>query len=219
MSQRKALLQIERLEGREYPPISVDLGGKKNTLEGIYNDAGIAIEVDKNETDIPDLKGPNSSYTRAELDGLMTQYRKQPSGGENMFAWLVVVTNYAEQDGILGIMFDPEGRHGTAVFQGNDMIRTDPRAYLRTSAHELGHQFNLHHEDGTTYEENNVTKYTIMNQTWRIQPWPDAIGFKFGEHESIHLSSHSIKNVQPGGGRFYNCDNEHATWHPGINVS
>ena len=72
----------ERLEGREYPPISVDLGGKKNTLEGIYNDAGITIEVDKNETDIPDLKGPNSSYTRAELDGLMTQYKNNLAEGK-----------------------------------------------------------------------------------------------------------------------------------------
>jgi hypothetical protein len=219
MSERSALIHIERLEGRDYPPASVDLDGTTNTLEGIYNDAGISVEINRGDTDIPDLKGPNSGYTQAELESLMVQYRKQPDQGEKMFAWLVVVTKFEGQDDILGIMFDAEERQGTAVFQGNDMIKTDPRAYMRTSAHELGHQFNLHHEDGTTYDENGITKYTIMNQTWRIQPWPAAIGYKFGEHESTHLSSHSIKNVQPGGGRFYDCDNEHATWHPGINVT
>jgi len=103
------------------------------------------------------------------------------------------------------------------------MISTDPNAFLRTSAHELGHQFNLHHEDGTSYDENGVTKYTIMNQTRIIQGstagWPDGIGFRFGEHESTHLSSHTDTDVRPGGGAFYHCNEEHSTWHGGITTT
>jgi hypothetical protein len=218
MSQRNALIHIDRLEGREYPPVNVELGGKQSTLEGIYGDAGVTVEINKGKTDIPDLKGPNSSYSQAELDHIMAQYRKEPKGEEKMFAWLVIVTRYSDNDSVLGIMFDAGERKGTAVFQEQQMIRTDPRAYLRTSAHELGHQFNLHHEDGETYEENGTTKYTIMNQTWRIQPWPAAIGFKFGKHESSHLVTHPIEDVRPGGGGFYVCDSEHSKWHAGITV-
>ncbi|MGC2573700.1 MAG: hypothetical protein WA364_19470 [Candidatus Nitrosopolaris sp.] len=216
MSQRSALLEVRRLQGREFPPDNVNFNGRDYGLAQIYNDAGIALEVTKNQNDIPDLKGPNSSYSQAELHSLLTQFRIPPDLGEKMFAWLVVVTNYSEQEGILGIMFEPLDRKGTAVFQGHNLIRTDPRAFLRTSVHELGHQFNLHHEDGTTYEENGVTKYTIMNQTALIQPWPDAIGFKFGEHESTHLSSHPDVDVRPGGAAFYHCNEEHSTWHDGI---
>ena len=83
---------------------------------------------------------------------------------------------------------------------------------MRTACHELGHEFNLHHEDGTTIIEGSSTRYTIMNQTWRITPWPDAIGFKFGDHESLHLSSHPLINVKPGGSAFYECSSEHASW-------
>jgi len=28
-----------------------------------------------------------------------------------------------------------------------------------------------------------------------------------------------LKMYNPGGGRFYDCDDEHAKWHPGINGS
>jgi hypothetical protein len=55
-----------------------------------------------------------------------------------------------------------------------------------------------------------------MNQTRLIQPWPNAIGFRFGHDEGLHLSSHTIRNVKPGGGAFYDCDDEHAGWHGGI---
>jgi hypothetical protein len=218
MAQRNALFRIDKLEGREFPPVNVELDGDEYNLERIYNDAGVAVNITKGDTDIPDLKGPNSSYSVAELDGLMAQFRKEPDVQDRMFAWLVIVTHYSDDDNILGIMFDSAERKGTAVFQDQQMIRTDPRAYLRTSAHELGHQFNLHHEDGETYEENGITKYTIMNQTRLISPWPAAIGFKFGGHERSHLSTHPIEDVRPGGGAFYVCNSEHSAWHAGITV-
>jgi hypothetical protein len=220
-SERNASLEIDKMQGTQYPPNGIDFNGRQYSLQGIYADAGVSLSIQTDESDIPDLAGPDSKYDLAELHSLMTSYRNStPSGiGNDMSAYLVVVTNYND-DGVLGIMFDSTTRLGTAVFYGNRMIREDPKAFLRTSAHELGHQFNLHHEDGTSFTEEGITKYTIMNQTRIIQGstegWPNAIGFKFGENEKIHLSRHTIANVQPGGGRFYQCDEEHASWHEGI---
>jgi hypothetical protein len=215
---RNVILEIDKMEGTEFPPASVvDFNGKTHTLQGIYSEAGINLDIKKDQDDIPDLAGPDDVYTDAELHNLMTSNRNPlfRETENELSAYLVVVTNY-DTDGVLGVMFDTERRLGCAVFYGHDMIRTDPKAFLRTSAHELGHQFNLHHEDGRTFTDGSVTKYTIMNQTRLIQPWPNAIGFRFGDDESLHLSSHTITNVKPGGGAFYDCDHEHAGWHGGI---
>jgi len=215
---RSAFLEIDRMQGTEFPPTSVYFDGKYNTLQGIYLKSGIIVDIRRDENAIPDLAGPDNEYTDAELHNLMTSHRNPiyRETGNKMSAYLVVATNYV-QDGILGVMFDSSTRLGCAVFHGHDLIRTDPRAFLRTSAHEAGHQFNLHHEDGTTFTDGGgLTKYTIMNQTWLITPWPDAIGFIFGDHETVHLASHPISNVKPGGGAFYDCDTEHSGWHGGI---
>ena len=96
-------------------------------------------------------------------------------------------------------------------------------AFLRTVAHELGHQFNLHHEDGATFDDNGTVRYSIMNQTGRIRNsstgWPNGIGFAFGDHERRHLSKHDKKNVKPGGGAFYSCSTEHSSWHGDMSIS
>jgi hypothetical protein len=229
MSQRKATLEMDKMEGTEFPPNSVDFEGKKYNLQSIYSEAGLTLEVDSDESTISNLKGPHAAYKDGELDSLMKAHRNPFAQGDKISAWLVVVNGlfYDENPpegqepgpspAILGRMFDPQQRLGTAVFYANDMIRTDPKAFLRTTAHEVGHQFNLHHPDGTSFTQNGITKYTIMNQTRIIrgssEGWPLAIGFKFGDQESIHLSSHPIKNVKPGGGPFYYCNAEHKDWH------
>jgi hypothetical protein len=214
---RSAFLEVDRMEGTEFPPTSVYFDGRYNTLQGIYLRSGIILDIRRDENAIPDLAGPDNVYTDAELHNLMTSHRNPiyREIGNKLSAYLVVATNY-DLAGVLEVMFDSSMRLGCAVFHGHDMIRTDPRAFLRTSAHEAGHQFNLHHEDGTTFTDGGLTKYTIMNQTRLITPWPDAIGFNFGDHEGAHLASHPISNVKPGGGAFYDCDTEHAGWHGGI---
>jgi hypothetical protein len=149
---RNVILEIDKMEGTEFPPTSVvDSNGKTHTLKGIYSEVGVNLDIKKDQDDIPDLAGPDDVYTDAELQGLMTSNRNPlfRDTGDRLSAYLVVVTNY-DTDGVLGVMFDTERRLGCAVFYGHDMIRTDPKAFMRTSAHELGHQFNLHHEDGTT---------------------------------------------------------------------
>ena len=135
----------------------------------------------------------------------------------------------------LGVMFDRGQRLGTAVFYGPEMIRSDEYAFFRTTIHELGHQFNLLHTDATSYFDNESRRFTIMNQTWvmlrhkstegqfnvpegtfsderKYPGWPKGIGFRFGELEKIHLSTHDHSRVAPGGSRFGACDPIHREW-------
>lgn len=214
---RKAILEIDKIAGTEFPP-EVQFDGITNSLRSIYQVAGIDLDVRTDNNSIPDLAGPDNVYSNSELHNLMTSNRnpllKKPK--KSMSAYMIVVGGVYELDGVLGVMFDSSKRTGCAIFYGHDMINSDIRAFLRTAAHELGHQFNLHHEDGTTLQESNVTKYTIMNQTRLIIPWPQAISYRFGDHEKAHLSSHTIKNMRPSGGAFYDCNSEHASWHGDI---
>ena len=57
------------------------------------------------------------------------------------------------------------------------MIRDVPLAYLRTSAHEVGHQYNLHHRDASMHiDGSGQRKYSIMNQTRIIQKYGAVAG-------------------------------------------
>jgi hypothetical protein len=217
MVARKAIVEVDKVQGTQFPP-EIQFEGSSYSLHSIYLDAGVDLDVRPDNDSIPDLAGPDNVYSDSELHNLMTSNRnpllKKPK--KTMSAYMVIVGGVYQTNGVLGIMFDSMERTGCAIFYGHSMIQSDPRAFLRTAAHELGHEFNLHHEDGTTFQESSVTKFTIMNQTWLITPWPQAIGYKFGDHEKIHLSHHNKKNVRPGGSPFYDCNVEHSQWHGGI---
>ena len=150
-----------------------------------------------------------------------------PDNG-NMYAYFMIVNgiiNTIGSDGIprprpsvLGAMWDIEKRKGTAVFYKNQTIRNDSVAYLRTSAHEIGHQFNLHHRDGSvTQGDGSQKKFSIMNQTGVISEyggWPSGVSLEFGPFESKHLSQHTLQFVAPGKSKFDGkCDGEHDAWH------
>jgi tetratricopeptide repeat protein len=145
-----------------------------------------------------------------------------------MYAYLVIVNGLISTTGrdgilrprpeILGAMWDMYSRRGTAVFYKNQTINTQPIAYLRTSAHEMGHQFNLHHRDGyVTNISGSQKKFSIMNQTGVISTyggWPSGISLEFGPLEMKHLSQHDIRYVAPGNSPFNGkCDIEHDKWH------
>jgi hypothetical protein len=215
-------------------------------LENIFLDADLKILVKTQETDIVDLaSGQDGAYSEGELDNLMQDHRTRSDNGDNMSAYLVIVNGihfetedpdrFGPDPTTLGVMFDRKQRLGTAVFYGADMVRSDEYAFFRTTIHELGHQFNLQHSDATTFFENGVRRFTIMNQTWTMRRhkttedefqvpkgtfsdetkypgWPKAIGFRFGQFEKIHLSAHPFSKVTPGGSRFGDCDPVHNKW-------
>jgi hypothetical protein len=221
---RTAFLEIDMMQGTAFPPPSVVFDNIERTLQDIYLQAGIILDIRLDEDNIPDLAGPDAIYSDAELHNLVTTHRNPNFQGRarKMSAYMVVVTNY-DTPNILGVMFDTIRRIGCAVFHGQPLINTDNRAFLRTAAHEVGHEFNLHHDDGVSFNEGGTIRFTIMNTTETIQNsasgWPDGIGFVFGGNERRHLSSHYSINVQPVGNAFNVCTTEHSSWHGGITVS
>jgi hypothetical protein len=218
---RQSFLEIDKMNGTPFPPDNVPHGSQTHGLRDIFSQAGIMLDVRLDESDIPDLAGPDGVYTDAELDNLMT-FHRNPNFQEiqgKMSAYIVVATRY-HREGVLGVMFDSQQRLGCAVFYEHSLIHNDQLAFFRTTAHELGHEYNLHHEDGVPYMENGVEKYSLMNQTKKIQEsqsgWPLGIGFKFKDREILHMSTHEIIHVKPGGNRFYECNSEHESWHQWI---
>lgn len=210
---RVATLEIDKMTGTEFPPTNVNFDGNTHSLTTIFQDAGIDLDIVEDEMDIPDTFG--TPFTSAELLSLMRAHQSVPASGNRMSAYLVIVPEFTNPN-VLGIMFDSTNRTGCAVFHNHSFIQNDERAFLRTAAHELGHQFNLHHEDGTTIQVGTVTKRTIMNQTRLISPWPDAISYEFSDNSKKHLTDHPKDNVRPGGSRFYDCNQEHSNWHARI---
>ena len=207
---RLATLEIDRIAGTAFPPTNVNFEGRNHSLRTIFQDAGIDLDIVEDEMNIPDTFG--TQYNSAELLSLMRAHQSVQVSGNRMSAYLVIVPEFTSP-GVLGIMFDSANRGGCAVFHNTSFIRNDKRAFLRTTAHELGHQFNLHHEDGTTIQGGSVTKRTIMNQTRLVMPWPNAISYEFSDNSKKHLTEHPEDNVRPGGSSFYDCNQEHSNWH------
>ena len=240
-TQRKAILEIDKMEQTKLPPGEISqnetpdsnpavvFDGKTYTLKEIFSNAGINLEINSSEEEIPILGDEN--YNNADLNSLMEEYSKRTTitNNENMYAYFVIVNGIIQtrgddgilrpRPGVLGAMWDLQKRRGTAVFYKNEYINSQPIAYLRTSAHEIGHQFNLHHRDGdVTIINNSQKKFSIMNQTGVIMEhggeWPNGVSFEFGPLETKHLAEHDIHFVAPGNSQFDGkCIIDHDEWH------
>jgi len=227
------------MTGAKYPPgeesgsassiPSVVWDGKTYTLTEIYSKAGLDLEVRISDQNIANL---GDSYTESDLIDLMTQNsaRARSSGElDKMYAYLLIVNGLLDpqdpddpgpSNNILGVMFSSK-REGTAVFYKQSNINREPISFLRTSAHEVGHQFNLHHRDGSASTINGPQgrqrKYTIMNQTLIIMKyggtWPNGVSLDFGPLESAHLSGHPEGTVAPGASGLGECTPDHEGWH------
>ena len=82
----------------------------------------------------------------------------------------------------------------------NSVVSTDNGKYLRSTAHEIGHAFNLNHCDGDG-------STTIMNQTGTVG---DTYSYEFSSDSLDHLQDHDRDSVWPGiGPRDYDCPHVH----------
>ena len=85
-------------------------------------------------------------------------------------------------------------------FWKNATISSDNAKFLRSTAHEIGHAFNLNHCDGDG-------STTIMNQTSVVG---STFTFEFSASSLDHLQNHVDHAVWPGTGpRHYSCPHVH----------
>jgi hypothetical protein len=210
-------LEYDRMTGTAFPPAQT-VDGSKVTLETIYASEAILLSVHEDQTSIAALTGPPNPadpnqydyITEAELDTLEQANRSVPVAPLSYICfdrgffptWCTryyiygIVTNhfYEENNGtrqpsVLGIMWATTNRRAFANFYRNTTVNSDGAKYLRSTAHEVGHAFDLHHGDGDGSTD-------IMNQTGVVG---NNYVFRFVAAASRnHLRDHDKRCVFPG---------------------
>lgn len=95
---------------------------------------------------------------------------------------------------LLGLMYagtTPGATNDRSAFVGfwrNSTVNSDNGKFLRSTAHEIGHAFNLNHCDGDG-------STTIMNQTGVVG---DSYSYEFSSSSLDHLQNHDDNEVWPG---------------------
>lgn len=192
------LVEVDQMQGTPELQVIQTLGGGEVSLAGMFAAADLDMDVVQDESDLPS----SSSVSLADLHGLMTAYKSvdAPAG-----AWklnVLVVTADEEDPGTLGIMFDYGAnddndlpREACAVFATAHQGLPGGVApeMLLTTAHELGHCFNLHHTDweGSSFFNNA----TIMSYSLT-----DSVDWKISDRSIKHVKDHHEKLVKPGAG-------------------
>lgn len=193
---------------------SLPSGGPARTLSVLtaYHEAG----VDMRAAGVPNVlpAPPGGSWSNAELHNAMLNHFSLWREGPQWKVWLLHARLHEMGPGLLGIMFDQQGRQrqGCAVFyQG--LGGTTPHALrnqLFTCVHELGHCFNLFHSFHKQYMTppmpNRLMSFSWMNYPWRFPTGEAAFWagfpFQFDDLETIHLRHGFRDNVIMGGQPF-----------------
>ena len=216
----KVFLEMDAMTGvtfngsNQWPSFSATAPGSTTprSLQSIYSEVGIDLTVDQAATRFNDPRSVLSfrrgePFNDNELHQLLTQnVGVDPAVSVPASMWHIrtfFVPQY-QTSGVLGIMYEApqqvggagEGRDGLAMFMntiGNDNLRL-----LRTMAHELGHAFNLLHEDGDdgVPYDGIANGTTIMNQTRALTSnWVYEWNYKslnhFYSHPLVRLQTNS----------------------------
>lgn len=217
-------VEFDRMTGTAFPTEQT-LDGRDWTLEDIYAEAGHVIVVNEDDTSIQPLgtgSTPQQCITDAELETVELANRASPvapssfpcgvapfRGTCTRYEAYGIVADHIGQcfgsctSGLLGCMYDTTDRSAFAIYFQNGTISSDGQKYLRTTAHELGHAFNLHHSDGSGDE-------TIMNQTGTVG---DTFTYTFSADSEEHLTEHDAVCRYPGTGAWFAVNADHATRH------
>ena len=219
-------LEFDRMVGTAFPTEQT-LNGESSSLTSIYAGAGQLLSVEEDDTAIQPLRSggvAQQCISDAELATVEIANRDSnvaPTSSACSF-WIFsgtcttyeaygIVVDHQGQCGLsctpnlLGCMYDTTNRGGFAVYYQNSTISSDGQKFLRTTAHELGHAFNLHHGDGSGSE-------TLMNTTGTVG---NTFTYTFSAASQGHLDNHDAVCRYPGTGAWASVNAAHATRHLG----
>ena len=180
-----------------------------------YAEAGIEVQI-SSASDVVDVTeaGAGASWSDAELHGAMVKHFSFWKDIPQFKVWEVVALNHDLGPGLLGIMFDQQGKHrqGCAVFHRGLGGTTAEllRLQLYTYVHELGHCFNLLH----SWQKSLATPPGVdrplarswMNYPWKFPGGPTAFWnvfpFEFDDGEVVHLRHAFLNHIIMGGANF-----------------
>lgn len=219
-------LEYDRMVSTAFPNEDTDSQGNTETLSTIYASGGHLLVVEEDQTNIAALTGPFNPFdptqydfiTTAELQTLAIANRSVPidadttynSAGKELrkyYVWGIVANHFRELDNgsrsttTMGLMYDPLLRSAFVNYYKHPTNNSRNDLFLRSTAHEIGHAFNLSHGngDGST---------TIMNQTSDIDE--TTYIYEFSSTSLDHLQNHIRSAVYPGiGPRHYDVPHVH----------
>ncbi|MGJ0492823.1 hypothetical protein [Methylobacter sp.] len=222
-------IEYDRMTGTTFPP-NQTVDGKQVTISSIYATESYMVNVVEDETNIAALTGPaNPSdpnqydyITESELDTLERARRSSPVGKTSWICasfgffptycttyhiYGIVVNHFKEEDDgtrdiyIMGQMWTTNNRRAFANFYRNTAVSGDGGKFLRSAAHEIGHAFNLHHEDADGSTD-------IMNQTGKVG---NNYVYRFiAAASKNHLKDHPDECKYPGLSAFHAAHSNHA---------
>ena len=215
-------LEFDRMTGTTFPAQHM-VNGQPVTVSSIFDDAGIKLSVEEDDTGIQPLNiAGDDCISDAELTTLENGHRHLslfPTAAcpfdfcNTYHLYGAVVNHYGEvldvclPEFVLGKMWQGHTRSAFAIFYRMNTIQSGGPEFLRTTAHEIGHAFNLHHSDGDGT--------SVMTQTDDLTGDPV---YRFSEQSREHLANHPGQCKFPGAigaAPFTWVANDHAAWaHP-----
>jgi hypothetical protein len=159
--------------------------------------------------------GANSAWSDDELHAAMVKHFSRWKDLPQWAVWLLHARLHDLGTGLLGIMFDQQGkqRQGCAVFYAGIGGATvdKQRLQLYTCVHELGHCFNLLHSWQKSLafppQPNRPLSFSWMNYPWNYPGGGQAgfwsgFPFRFDAQELVHIRHGFQKDVIMGGNPF-----------------
>jgi hypothetical protein len=211
-------VELDRMPGAEFPPDKVSPAGGSGdsvTLGSLFASAteGRGIEVEEDDTDVPEMFPADYCIRNSDIQALVVAFRDDPTaptvsscfGGFTctehhvygaMFNYRLGGSSGVCQDAA-GFMMDPDNRGLFIMFKPVQGLSDEE--FLRATAHEFGHTFNLHHEDSDLG--------TLMRDFLA-----DG-GFVLSARSQSHLDTHPEDKVWPNAGSFDDFTNAHAQGH------
>ena len=193
---------------------SLPSGGSARTLTVIKSYAEAGIEM--RNAGVSNVVGtaPGGTWSNTELHAAMVQHFSLWKDVPQWKVWLFHAMAHEMGTGLLGIMFDQQGkqRQGCAAFyqsiSGTSAVNLRKQLYV--CVHELGHCFNLFHSFHKVYMNppmpNRLSAKSWMNYPqnypggeaafWSVFP------FQFDNLEVVHLRHAFRNNIIMGGNPF-----------------
>jgi hypothetical protein len=199
----QARLEIDRVEGTPLPGMQVGTSDGAVTVEGLFREVGIELEVVISDTLPASVLGTDGAFSVEELKDTMTRYRNASQPGKWNF-YLIVAPRATTQAG--SFMFDREGRSGCVILTeyarelaASDEKYSDPRFLTFEVIHELGHMLNLPHPWQAYGDTKSVMSYPFRWPGWS---WDDPQVYRFDYFGRRHVSRAPDEYVMPGGSAF-----------------
>ena len=196
---------------------SLPSGGPARPLSVVsaYAEAGVQLlTTGASDVVATGEAGANSAWSDAELHAAMVKHFSRWKDVPQWAVWLLHARLHDLGTGLLGIMFDQQGkqRQGCAVFYAGigGTTADQQRLQLYTTVHEIGHCFNLLHSWQKSLaippQPDRPAAVSWMNYPWRFPGGPgafwSAFPFRFDAQELVHIRHGFQQDVIMGGNPF-----------------